>query len=218
MKSLKRITLLALLSLLAQAAIAQAQTVRGTIVDKVSQSPIPGATILVTDTDPVMHTQSDPDGKFSLPGVPVGQHTFRFIYSGYKEIVMQNISVNSGKELVLNINLEEDFLQEVEITAKVEKNKPLNEMSTVSTRTFSVEETQKFAAAVNDPARMASSFAGVVTANDGNNHISIRGNSPNGLLWRMEGVEIPNPNHFSNVGTAGGGISILSSQLLSSRP
>jgi hypothetical protein len=62
---------------------------------------------------------------------------------------------------------------------------------------------------------MASSFAGVVTAGDGNNHISIRGNSPNGLLWRMEGVEIPNPNHFSNVGTAGGGISILSSQLLS---
>ena len=135
---------------------------------------------------------------------------------GYKEVMLQNLSVNSGKELVLTVSMEEDVtkMEEIEITAKVEKNKPLNEMSSVSTRAFSVEETQKFAAAANDPARMALAFAGVVAAGDGNNHISIRGNSPNGLLWRMEGVEIPNPNHFSNVGTSGGGISILSSQLL----
>ena len=135
---------------------------------------------------------------------------------GYKLITMQNLSVNAGKELVLTVQMEEDITQmnEVEVTAKTDKNKPLNEMSAVSTRAFSVEETQKFAAAVNDPARMATSFAGVVGGDDGNNHISIRGNSPNGLLWRMEGVDIPNPNHFSNVGTSGGGISILSAQLL----
>ena len=113
--------------------------------------------------------------------------------------------------------MEENFLQgkEVTITDKVEKNKPLNEFSTVSTRTFSVEETQKYAAAINDPARMSMAFAGVIATDDGNNSIAIRGNAPNGLLWRMEGVEIPNPNHFSGVGTSGGGISILSSQLLS---
>src|SRR5690606_19251846 len=84
----------------------------------------------------------------------------------------------------------------------------------ISGRTFSVEETRKFAAAVNDPARTAISFSGVVSTDDGNNNISIRGNSPNGLLWRMEGIDIPNPNHFVNPGTSGGGISILSSQLL----
>jgi hypothetical protein len=203
--------------LMATALSAQTQTVRGTVVDKIAQSPIPGATIVLLNVEPMIVEQSDEEGNFSLPNVPVGQQSFRITYSGYKEVVLQNITVNSGKELVLTVNMEEeiDDLDEVVITAKVEKNKPLNELSTVSTRTFSVEETQKFAAAVNDPARMASSFAGVVTAGDGNNHISIRGNSPNGLLWRMEGVEIPNPNHFSNVGTAGGGISILSAQLLS---
>ncbi|MGZ4049638.1 MAG: TonB-dependent receptor plug domain-containing protein [Bacteroidia bacterium] len=105
-------------------------------------------------------------------------------------------------------------MKEIVVTDKTEKNKPLNSMSTVSTRTFSVEETQKFAAALNDPARMATSFPGVVQPGDGND-ISIRGNSPNGLLWRMEGVDIPNPNHFSSVGSSGGGISILSAQLLS---
>jgi hypothetical protein len=121
---------------------------------------------------------------------------------GYKEALLSNLSVNAGKELVLTVNMEEDIsrLNEVVITAKTEKNKTLNEMATVSGRTFSVEETQKFAAAVNDPARMATSFAGVVSADDGNNSVSIRGNSPNGLQWRMEGVEVPNPNHFSSLG------------------
>lgn len=208
---------MALLCLLSMNLSAQTQTVRGVVVDKIAQSPIPGATVMVLNLDPVIRSQSDGEGKFNLQNVPVGNQSFLITYSGYKEVVLQNIPVNAGKELVLNVNMEEeiDDLDEVVVTAKVEKNKPLNELSTVSTRTFSVEETQRFAAAVNDPARMASSFAGVITAGDGNNHISIRGNSPNGLLWRMEGVEIPNPNHFSNVGTSGGGISILSSQLLS---
>ncbi len=192
------------------------QTVRGAIVDKVSQTPIPGAVVMLVNSNPVMAVTSDENGKFTLREVPVGKQSLSITYIGYKQSSLQNLSVNAGKELVLNINLEEDIKQmnEVEVTAKVEKNKPLNEMSTVSTRAFSVEESQKFAAAANDPARMALAFAGVVSGSDGNNTISIRGNSPNGLLWRMEGVEIPNPNHFSNVGTSGGGISILSAQLL----
>ena len=193
------------------------QTIRGTITDKISQQSLPGASVVVLNSDPFIGTTTDEQGNFKLANVPVGKQTLKITFMGYKEITLQNLSVNSGKELVLNIGMEEEIAQmsEVTVTAKVEKNKALNDMSVVSTRTFSVEETQKFAAAVNDPGRMASSFAGVVTANDGNNTISIRGNSPNGLLWRMEGVEIPNPNHFSNVGSSGGGISILSAQLLS---
>ena len=196
---------------------AQTQTVRGTVIDKISTAPIPGATISVVGAEPPIHAVTDADGVFHLKDVPVGNRSFAISAFDYKDVTLQNITVNAGKELVLTINMEEDItkIDEVVVIGKSDKTKPLNELSAVSTRTFSTEEAQKFAAAVNDPARMASSFAGVVTAGDGNNHISIRGNSPNGLLWRMEGVEIPNPNHFSNVGTAGGGISILSSQLLS---
>lgn len=192
------------------------QTVRGTVVDKISQAPLPGAIVVIVNSEPLMGVSTNEDGKFSFSKVPVGKQTLKISFIGYKESVMQNLSVNAGKELVLNVSLEEDIkaMDEVVVSAKIEKNKPLNEMSTVSTRAFSVEETQKFAAAVNDPARMATSFAGVVGGNDGANMISIRGNSPNGLLWRMEGVEIPNPNHFSNVGTSGGGIAIISAQLL----
>jgi len=193
------------------------QTIRGTVIDKISHAVIPGASVVLVNTVPSLGAMTDPDGNFKIVKVPVGTYAVKVTFIGYKEITMPNIIVNSGKEVILTIPIEEDIQQmkEVVINASdVDKNKPLNEMAVVSARTFSVEETRKFAAAVNDPARMVASYAGVVPTSDGNNAISIRGNSPYGLLWRMEGVDIPNPNHFSGVATAGGGISILSTQLL----
>ena len=192
------------------------QIIRGVVVDEITQATLPGATVVVADLDPVMGVNADMNGAFRLDKVPVGYHTIKVVMMGYEDLVRPNVLLNSGKELVLTLSLREKLVQtkEVTITAELEKQKAINEMSLVSTRTFSVEETQKFAAAVNDPARMVSSFAGVLSTDDGNNNVSIRGNSPNGLQWRMEGVEIPSPNHYAFPGTAGGGISILSSQLL----
>ncbi len=192
------------------------QTIRGSVIDKISKSPLPGATLLILNSNPLVGSITDPDGNFKLNKVSVGSHTLKVSFIGYKDITLPNVIVNSGKEVVLTIAIQEDIVQmdEIVIRPDVEKNKPLNDMATVSARTFSVEETRKYAAAVNDPARMVASYAGVVQTSDGNNTISIRGNSPYGLIWRMEGVDIPNPNHFSGVASSGGGISILSSQLL----
>ena len=192
------------------------QTIRGIVIDQSLQTPLPGATITLLNSSPLKGASTDASGQFRLLQVPVGRQTLQISVVGYKTATLQTIAVDAGKELVLTISLEESVSQLSEITVKPtsEKDKPINEMATVSARTFSVEETQKFAAAVNDPARMATAYAGVVGADDGGNNIVIRGNAPNGLLWRMEGVEIPNPNHFSSLGTAGGGISILSAQLL----
>lgn len=192
------------------------QTIRGTVVDQSLQTPLPGATITLLNSVPLKGASTDENGFFRLTQVPVGRQTLQISVVGYKTATRQNITVDAGKELVLTISLEEAVsqLSEVTVTPTLEKDKPINEMATVSARTFSVEETQKFAAAVNDPARMATAYAGVVGGDDGGNYIVIRGNAPNGLLWRMEGVEIPNPNHFANLGAAGGGISILSAQLL----
>jgi hypothetical protein len=191
------------------------QTIRGTVVDQVTKMALPGATVIVLNTDPLIGATTDVDGEFKIQKIQVGTYTLNVSFVGYKDFIITNIIVNSGKEVVLTIPIEEDIVQmEAIVVTATEKDRTMNDMVLVSGRTFSVEETRKFAAAVNDPARMAISFAGVVSTDDGNNNISIRGNSPFGLLWRMEGVEIPNPNHFVNPGTAGGGISILSSQLL----
>lgn len=154
-------------------------------------------------------------GNFKLEALPLGNYSLKVSFMGFKETIFPMVQLNSGKEVVLTIPLEEDITQIDEfVVTSSEKARTNNEMIQISGRTFSVEEARKFAAAVNDPGRMAASFSGVTSTDDGNNKISIRGNNPNGLLWRMEGIEIPNPNHFTNPGTSGGGVSILSSQLL----
>lgn len=190
------------------------QIIRGTVFDKVSESPIPGAKVVILNTDPPLRVLTDFDGKFKIPNVPVGRQDLIVSYAGYHDLALRGLIVDAGKETVLNIKLEEKIVEKNMVTVKGRKQGPQNEMSLVSIRTFSVEETQKYAAALNDPARMATSFAGVVALDGINNDISIRGNSPRGLIWRMEGVEIPNPNHFSGVGTSGGGISLISAQLM----
>ena len=193
------------------------QTIRGKVVDKVTNRELTGATVVIMGTDPIQGAITDITGRFRITKVQIGSHNVKISYIGYQEFILYNLVVNSGKELVLNIPLEEEIIkmEEIVIRPEVDKEKPLNELAAVSARTFSVEETQKFAGSFNDPGRMVASFAGVTQTDDGNNMISIRGNSPYGLQWKMEGVEIPNPNHFGRVGSSGGGVSVLSSQLLS---
>lgn len=196
------------------------QTLKGVVLDKTIKTPLIGATVAAIPqngtTESMLGAVTDADGRFRITNVPIGQYTVVVRYLGYKDLSIPNITVNAGKETDLTLEAEESILmgKEVVIKATVDKRKPLNELAAVSARTFSVEETQKFAAAVNDPARMAASFAGVVARDDGNNTLVVRGNNPNGMIWRMEGVDIPNPNHFSTPGSSGGGISIISAQLL----
>lgn len=188
------------------------QQLRGTVTEQVLQKPLPGATVTIGS-----HTvTANEEGVFRFTHLPVGVYRLVISNAGYKTHTLENITVNSGKETVLNISLEALVRAEETVTIKAasRKNKPVNDMSLVSARAFTVEETQKYAASVNDPLRMAAAFPGVLAADDGNNNIIIRGNAPTGLLWRMEGMDIPNPNHFAVPGLSGGGISILNSQLL----
>ena len=191
------------------------QTLRGKVIDQITQAPLIGASVILLGTDPILGTSTDLNGEFKISQVPVGTHALKISYIGFEELLLPQVLVNSGKETVLQIGLLEEISEMGEVVVLgSEKDRTINEMITVSGRTFSVEETRKFAAAVNDPGRMVMSYSGVTGTDDGNNSISIRGNSPNGLLWRMEGIDIPNPNHFVNPGSSGGGVSILSSQLL----
>jgi hypothetical protein len=191
------------------------QQLRGVVIDQVLSVTVQGASV----TLPLLNRSvvTNEKGEFRFNKVPVGVQQLLISSVGYKEAILENITINAGKETVLTISLENSVKTNEAITVKAasRKNKPLNDMSAVSARAFTVEETQKYAAAVSDPLRMATGFPGVMVADDGNNNIIIRGNSPTGLLWRMEGIDIPNPNHFSSTGSSGGGISILSTQLLS---
>ncbi|MCU0341649.1 MAG: TonB-dependent receptor [Spirosomaceae bacterium] len=197
---------------------AQTQTVRGKITDAASKAPVVGATIVVVGSSPLIGTTTDTDGNFRLAKVPVGRVALKATFMGYEEIFAKDIIVNAGKEVVLDFPMTESLTNLNEVTVKYQRTEDNrvtnNEMTTVSARPFSPAETLKYAGSLGDPSRMAANFAGVSGANDARNDIIVRGNSPASLLWRLDGVNIPNPNHFGSLGTSGGPVSMLNANLL----
>jgi hypothetical protein len=190
------------------------QILRGTIRDRDSKVPLPFANIVLLDTDPQLGTTSDNNGQFELLKVPVGRYSILVRYVGYEDVVLSEVVLGSAKEKVLAIELSERLESIGEVSVTLTKGEALNQMAVVSSRSFNVEETKRYPATVGDPARMAQVFAGVSGNDDSSNEIIIRGNSPNWMIWRLEGVEIPSPNHFAEEGYTSGAISILSTNMI----
>ncbi len=192
------------------------QTIRGVVIDKETQVPIPGVNIVVVNSDPQKGTVTNENGLFRLENVEIGRQALQVSSVGYKTQSFDNIVLVSAKETVMRIELEESVtsLDEVVVKANVPKDQAINKMATISARSFTVDETSRYPGSYGDPARMAANYAGVMSVRDNRNDIVIRGNSSTGLLWRLDGVEIPNPNHFAASGTTGGPITILNNNLL----
>lgn len=192
------------------------QTVKGMVIDEQSGYILPQATIALINTNTPSTAISDSSGRFRLNNIPIGRQSFKASLVGYEEAVITNIEVTSSKEIVLEIRLKESVkkLANVVVTAGKNKTRALNDMALASARQFSVDEAVRYAGTRNDPSRMAQNFAGVSGTNDARNDIVIRGNSPSGVLWRMDGIDIPNPNHFSTLGATGGPVSMLNTNTL----
>ncbi|MCX6304627.1 MAG: TonB-dependent receptor [Bacteroidetes bacterium] len=191
------------------------QVIRGTVVDKQSLVTLPGANVVILGSTPPKGASCAADGSFKITGVSPGRYDLQATYLGYKPVVISSVVVTSGKEAVLEIVLEENIssLNEVVIPG-MKKHETINQMATVSARSFSMEEVNRYAGGRSDPSRLVSNFAGVSTPNDSRNDIVIRGNSPAGVLWRIEGLNVPNPNHFVTLGTTGGPVSALNPNAL----
>lgn len=201
------------LSVLAQN---KTQTIRGTVIDRVTRQPVVGASISVVGT--TQGSISDVSGSFSIPNVSIGRRSIKCTSIGYETFSSEEFILNSVREVVLTIDLKESTgeLQEVKVTASQNTSRPVNDLAYVSARSFTTEETERIPASVNDPGRMALSYPGVKAGRDETeNKIIVRGNSPFGILWRLEGIDIPNPNHFAQPGSGGGGITVFSAQLMS---
>lgn len=195
---------------------AQTQSIRGQVKDLQTGQPIPYANILVMQGDSVVGTVSDLSGYFEVIDLQPGRYEVKSSYIGYQENIIADVILQAHQPAWLEFSLEEVAFNLSEITVKPEINKKAtrNEMIAVSGRLLSVEEANRYAGGFDDPARLASAFAGV-SSNIQTNGISIRGNAPKYLQWKMEGVEIPNPNHFADLSVVGGGgLTALSSQVM----
>lgn len=194
----------------------QFSIVRGKVVDAQTEQTLPGAVVQLTANGESFVVSSDAKGEFVFDKVPIGRVNINVDYVGYLSIKLENLSVFKGKDLDLLLKLDQSVVDLGQVTVVSQKNKlsTQNEMATVSSRSFTIEETERFAGSRGDPSRMAANYAGVIMNNDQRNDIIIRGNSPVGLLWRMDGIDIPNPNHYGSMGVSGGVLSMLNNNTL----
>jgi len=220
MKTTRLFAFILLSFFLGRAAQAQAptQVIRGAVLDVQSEIPLPGVAVELTSVDPVQGAITDADGRFELTGVAPGRHELRLSFLGYQTMNIPNVVVTAGKEVQLSLSLEETAFEmnEVVVRAAADKDRTNNELATISARSFNPEEVTRYSGGRNDVARLAGNFAGVAVADDSRNDLIIRGNSPTGVLWRLEGIPIPNPNHYATLGTTGGPVSALNPNLLRS--
>lgn len=218
MKKTTSILFIFILSLISVSVSAQkqlTQTVRGIVVDANTGTALPYASVGVVDI-PEMGTVTDSLGNFILKNIPIGRYSFKATSINYQPHVINEILVTSSKEVFFEIPLKENITELSEIVVRGHSNDdvPLNTMTLVGGRMLSVEQASRYAGGLDDPARFVTAFAGVASSGSSNG-ISIHGNAPHLLQWRLEGIEIPNPNHFADITTLGGGIlSSLSNKVL----
>lgn len=194
------------------------QILKGTVIDKEARTPLAGANLIILNSVPLIGTTTDAGGKFRIT-TEIGRVTVMVTFLGYEELVLSDLLIATGKEVDLNIEMREKIMhtQEVFVSAGRENPAGINQMASISTQTIRTDDALRYAGGFFDPSRIVNSFAGVVTSNtDESNDIIIRGNSSRGLLWRLEGIEIPNPNHFGDgKGGSGGAYSAITSNAIS---
>jgi hypothetical protein len=193
------------------------QNIRGTVIDNLSHAPLIGASVQILNSTVSKGGITDEKGNYLIAGVQPDRYEIKISYIGYKTVVVSNVVVSSGKETMLDVSMVEDatLLKEVVVVANA-KDKTINELSTISARAFTMEEVNRYAGGRSDPARLAANFAGVNAPDDSRNDIVIRGNSPVGVLWLIDGMNVTNPNHFASIGTTGGAVSALNTNMLKS--
>lgn len=209
---------LLLLTLLSNSLYSQdiTEDIKGKITDNITGEPIIGATVTIEDSTPFKGTVTDLEGSYTLKSINVGRHTIVISSIGYNQERITEVLLTSAKAFILDVSLETAVynLDGVVVTAR-EGQDAYNTMATVSSRSFTVEESSRLAGGLSDPSRVAYNFAGVTFSAPQDNGVVIRGNSPSSVLWRLNGIDVSGIAHFAGGNLAGAGlISAYSANML----
>lgn len=197
-----------------------AQTIRGTVRNLDNGLPIAGATVLLSGIMTPSATTTDTVGVFIFQNLRPGYYTCEITLQGFESQVIQEINLTAGKEQVLTLALRRSASQLPELIVRA--NQPgRRSQQTLAEIPLTRDQTLRFPATFFDPARLAMAYPGVSGNDDQANGLSIRGNNPASVRWRLEGVDVVNPNHLPNAGTfsdrpaaASGGVLMFSAQML----
>ena len=177
-------------------------TITGEIFDAKSQFPVTGANIILDGT--TIGTISDENGYFIIKNIPTTSYNITISYLGYQSQKIYNVIIKSkgNPDLKIFLNESTETLDEVVITESPFKK---TMESPLSINTFSAVEIESYPGANNDITKVVQSMPGLSPSVGGfRNDIIIRGGAPNETVYYLDGIEIPNINHFSTQGSAGG--------------
>ena len=178
----------------------------GSVKDVITQQPLPGVNILVMDTN--IGGSTDVDGNYKIDGIEPGTYRIRISSVGYSSIIKTDVVVNSIKPNRVDVELQEAAYQLDEVTVQDDYFSK-NPLELVSTKKFNYEEIRRSPGAFEDVVRALSVLPGVAQADAGRNDLIIRGGAPYENLFLVDGIKIPNINHFGNQGATGGPISYI---------
>jgi hypothetical protein len=189
-------------------------TIQGMVTDSASKTPLAGVAVTVEGTS--IGATSDSTGRYRLENVPLGSHNIRFSLVGYKALVKTGVTVNPGRIIELSVLLDEEAIMMESVTTSARESYfEKNPEAEVSGRTIDAEEIMHSAGGLMDVQRVVQVLPSVTSGSDQMNEIIVRGGNYNENLFVMDGIEIPNPNHFAFQGAGGGPISMLRTEFIS---
>ena len=200
--------------ILSIAAIAQENTVKvyGKVIDKVTQQPLPGANVLIVNTN--LGASTDFNGKYEIKNIPFGEYQIRASIIGYKSVVKTDVMVMSGSAPELIFELEEEAIELEDIVVRSDYFET-SRLDLISTRGFSNEEIRRSPGGFEDVIRALSVLPGVAQADGGRNDLIVRGGAPSENLYLVDGYKVQNINHFGTQGATGGPLSYINLDFVS---
>lgn len=207
----KTVFFLFLLGLLTAAGAQPTHKIKGTVIDKASRQPLEFINVLILGLG--RGAVTDAEGHFNIQEVPPGIYRLQASAVGYKTVLTPEYIV-STKDLTIQIETEENLteLEGVTVTASPFRR---DLESPVGLRIIGLQEIEKSPGANRDISRIVQSYPGVAFSPAGyRNDLIVRGGSPSENRFYLDGVEIPNINHFSTQGASGGPVGIINADLI----
>ncbi len=191
--------------------MAQQAVLKGRVTDAMSNEPLPFVNVIISGT--TVATVTDGNGNFQFHGLAPGFVRIQASFVGYQNVLSSQIEVNNAKASFLDIKMEQSDTKIDEVTVKASPYRKTEE-SPVSLKTIGIAEIEKSPGANRDISLVIQSFAGVLSSPSFRNDIIIRGGGPSESRFYLDGIEVPNINHFATQGASGGAVGILNADFL----
>ncbi len=192
--------------------LAQSGVIRGSVVSAVSNQPVAGASVRVLDTKAGAITR--PDGSFEIRGLSPGLYNLEVTSIGYKNQVVFEIEVTNARPALIEVRLEEEAVELEGVEVGPPRFVQKIEESPLSLRSIGTAEIKRSPGANRDISRVIQTLPGAATTVSFRNDIIIRGGAPNENRFYLDGIEVPNINHFATQGSSGGPVGLLNVDLI----